>query len=49
MILNRFMWEDVEKGVFRQNKRIRCAVKFEDVTNVRSKNVNQKKRDKILE
>ena len=29
MIVNRFMWEDAEKGVFRQNKRIRCAVKFE--------------------
>ena len=24
MIVNRFMWEDVEKGIFRQNKRIRC-------------------------
>ena len=23
MQLNRFMWEDVEKGVFRKNKRIR--------------------------
>ena len=23
MQLNRFMWEDVEKGVFRRNKRIR--------------------------
>ena len=31
MIVNRFMWEDVEKGVIRQNKRIRCAVKFEEV------------------
>ena len=31
MIVNRFMWEDVEKGVLRQNKRIRCAVKFEEV------------------
>ena len=23
MIVNRFMWEDVEKGLFRQNRRIR--------------------------
>jgi len=23
--LNRFMWEDVEKGVFRKNKRIRTV------------------------
>jgi len=45
MIVNRFMWEDVEKGVFRQNKRVRCAVKFEEVINVESKNINQKNRN----
>ena len=49
MIVNRFMWEDVEKGVFRQNKRIRCAVKFEEVLKVRSKNINQKNKNKPLE
>ena len=49
MILNRFMWEDVEKGVFRQNKRIRCALKFEEVTKVQSKNINQKNKNKPLE
>ena len=49
MIVNRFMWEDVEKGVFRQNKRIRCAVKFEEVIKVKSKNINQKNKDKPLE
>ena len=49
MIVNRFMWEDVEKGVFRQNKRIRCAVKFEEVIKVESKNINQKKNNKPLE
>jgi hypothetical protein len=38
--LNRFMWEDVEKGLFRKNKRIRTVVKFENVTNVTSKNIN---------
>ena len=43
MIVNRFMWEDAEKGVFRQNKRIRCAVKFDEVIKVESKNINQKK------
>ena len=42
MILNRFMWEDVEKGFFRKNKRIKCVVKFEEVIKVQSKNVNQK-------
>jgi len=49
MIVNRFMWEDVEKGVFRQNKRIRCAVKFEEVVKVKSKNINQKNKNKPLE
>ena len=46
MILNRFMWEDVEKGVFRQNKRVRCALKFEEVIKVQSKNINQKNKNK---
>ena len=49
MIVNRFMWEDVEKGVFRQNKRVRCAVKFDDVLKVKSKNINQKNKNKPLE
>ena len=44
MQLNRFMWEDVEKGVFRKNKRIRTILKFENVLNVLSKNINQQKR-----
>ena len=46
---NRFMWEDVERGVFRQNKRIRCAVKFDEISKIMSKNINQKKGNKILE
>ena len=49
MIVSRFMWEDVEKGVFRQNKRIRCAVKFEEVLKVKSQNVNQRNKNKPLE
>ena len=49
MIVNRFMWEDVEKGIFRQNKRIRCAIKFEEVIKVECKNINQKNRNKLLE
>ena len=40
---NRFMWEDVEKGVFRKNKRILSILKFENVLSVCSKNLNQKK------
>jgi len=49
MMVNRFMWEDIELGIFRENKRIRCAVKFENVFEVKSRNVSQKKKDKILE
>ena len=49
MIANRYMWEDVEKGVFRQNRRIRCAIKFEEVLAVKSKNINQKNKNKPLE
>ena len=49
MQLNRFMWEDVEKGVFRKNKRIRTVLKFENVLNVVSKNINQVKKDKFLD
>ena len=47
--LNRFMWEDVEKGVFRKNKRIRTILKFENVIKVNSKNINQLKKDKFLD
>jgi len=49
MQLNRFMWEDVEKGVFRKNKRIRTVLKFENVLKATSKNVNQKKNDRFLD
>ena len=49
MQLNRFMWEDVEKGVFRKNKRIRTIIKFENVLEVHSKNINQSKKDKFLD
>ena len=49
MQLNRFMWEDVEKGVFRKNKRIRTILKFENVLKVHAKNVNQFKKDKFLD
>ena len=49
MQLNRFMWEDVEKGVFRKNKRIRTILKFENVLKVDAKNINQSKKDKFLD
>ena len=46
---NRFMWEDVEKGVFRKNKRIRTILKFENVLDVASKNINQKNHSRFLD
>ena len=44
---NRFMWEDVEKGN-RKNKRINTILKFENVMNVLSKNIDQVKKDLIF-
>ena len=49
MIVNRFMWEDTEKIDSRKNKRIRCAVKFEEVIKVESININQKNKNKPME
>ena len=49
MQLNRFMWEDVEKGVFRKNKRIRTVLKFENILKALSKNINQLTKDKFLD
>jgi len=49
MQLNRFMWEDVEKGVFRKNKRIRTVLKFDNVLKVFSKNISQEKKDNFLD
>ncbi len=49
MQLNRFMWEDVEKGVFRKNKRIRTILKFDNIIEVNAKNINQKTQDKFLD
>ena len=49
MIINRFMWEDIEKKITRQSKRIRCALKFEGILKVKSKKINQKNKNKRLE
>ena len=49
MQLNRFMWEDIEKGVFRKNKRIRTVLKFENVVKVSSKKIVQKKTSRYLD
>ena len=49
MIINRFMWEDIERGINRQSKRIRCVLKFEGILKVKSKKINQKNENKRLE
>ena len=49
MIINRFMWEDIERGINRKSKRIRCALKFEGILKVKSKKINQKNKNKRLE
>ena len=47
--LNRFMWEDIEKGLLRKNKRIRTILKFENVIKVKSRNINLARKDKFLD
>ena len=47
-VFNRFMWEDAEKGIFRDNKRIRSALKIDEVRYVKSKNFDHKEK-KTLE
>ena len=48
-IFNRFMWEDAEHGVFRDNRRVRSALVFNGVLNAKYKNINPKKKTTILE
>ena len=43
------MWEDVEKGVFRKNKRIRTVLKLDNVISVISKNINQNNNSRFLD
>ena len=49
MMVNRFMWEDLEKGIFRGSKRIRSVVKFTGILKVLSTKINQNKKKKALE
>ena len=43
------MWEDIEKGVFRNYKRIKSVVKFSFIDAVFSKNINQDQKNRSLE
>ena len=47
--LNRFMWEGVEKGIFRKNKRTRTVLKFDNIISVLSKNINLKNNKHFLD
>ena len=47
--MQRFMWEDLEKGINRKYKRIDCYLRFNLVEKVLSKNINQQKMNRNLE
>ena len=49
MLLSRFMWEDLERGLFRKYKRIKSILKFSNVNSVKSKNINQFQKKRNLE
>ena len=49
VMLSRFMWEDLEKGVFRNYKRIKSVLKFNFIGNVLAKNINQQQKNRNLE
>ena len=49
MMLSRFMWEDIEKGVFRNYKRIKSILKFNFIESVLAKNINQQQKNRNLE
>jgi len=49
LMLSRFMWEDLEKGAFRNYKRIKSVLKFNFIENVLAKNINQQQKNRNLE
>ena len=49
MMLGRFMWDDIEKGVFRNYKRINSVLKFNFIEKVLAKNINQQQKNRNLE
>ncbi len=46
---NRFMWEGIEKGVFKRNLRVLSILKFENVLSVYSKKLNQQNKNRFLD
>ena len=49
VMLSRFMWEDIEKGVFRNYKRTKSVLKFNFIESVLAQNINQQQKNKNLE
>lgn len=49
VMLSRFMWEDAEKGIFRNYKRIKSVLKFNFIESVLAKNINQQQKNRNLE
>ena len=49
MMLSRFMWEDIEKGVFRNYKRIKSVLKFNFIEGVLVKNIKQQQKNRNIE
>ena len=49
MMLSRFMWEDIEKGVFRNYKRIKSVLKFNFIEGILAKNINQQQENRNIE
>ena len=49
IMLSRFMWEDIEKGMLRNYKRIKSVLKFSFIENVLVKNISQQQKDRNLE
>ena len=49
VMLSRFMWEDLEKGVFRNYKRIKSILRFNFIEGVFAKNINQQQKNRNLD
>ena len=49
MIIDRFMWENIDRDTLSEKKRIRSAIKFDEVLKVKSKEINQKNLNKRFE
>ena len=49
MMLNRFMWEDAEKGISENYKRIKSVLKFNFIEIILATNINQQQKNRKLE